>query len=335
MQNDFLTIITQKNIIETTANQLHETNDLIVCDYLNKHFIFDSHGVRELMADQYMDATEQITFNHHPHYVNVGIHKHDFIEMTYVYQGTYQQTVNDKQITMNAGDLFILDTFVVHSMKKIPDDCIAVNLMMRKSYFLDNLLSELADNNVMSAFITSALYKSNLTGNYLMFHNKSNKKVRDYIENIVLELNYKQIGWKEAVNSLIILLFTEIIRQNTTLNYEQDKLQTQNSISIIDVLNYISVNFNDLSLTTCAQHFGIHPNYLTRFLKKYTKKNYTQIIQQFRLEKVMHLLLNTDLSINHIAEQSGFSNPNHFYKLFKKKYQCTPKEYRQRARSST
>ena len=54
------------------------------------------------------------------------------------------------------------------------------------------------------------------------------------------------------------------------------------------------------------------------------------------MKKAASLLLNTSSSINDIAEQVGIDNVNYFYKLFKKAYGCTPREfpeYRERSKS--
>jgi AraC-like DNA-binding protein len=47
-----------------------------------------------------------------------------------------------------------------------------------------------------------------------------------------------------------------------------------------------------------------------------------------RLQKARYLMSNEALTIKQAAYNSGFQNINHFNRLFKEKYNCTPSEYR-------
>jgi YesN/AraC family two-component response regulator len=46
-----------------------------------------------------------------------------------------------------------------------------------------------------------------------------------------------------------------------------------------------------------------------------------------RIKKAVEWIEKTKLSISSIIEKVGFDNLSYFYKLFKKKYGVTPKEY--------
>ena len=46
------------------------------------------------------------------------------------------------------------------------------------------------------------------------------------------------------------------------------------------------------------------------------------------MKKAANLLLQTDDTVEEIAESMGFSNPSQFYRQFKKQFHMTPHEYR-------
>jgi AraC-like DNA-binding protein len=52
------------------------------------------------------------------------------------------------------------------------------------------------------------------------------------------------------------------------------------------------------------------------------------MVQELRLRQAKLLLENTTFQINHIADEVGYTNFNHFYKKFKEQYHVTPAEYR-------
>ncbi|WP_446919660.1 helix-turn-helix transcriptional regulator, partial [Klebsiella pneumoniae] len=49
-----------------------------------------------------------------------------------------------------------------------------------------------------------------------------------------------------------------------------------------------------------------------------------------KLEKARSLLVSTSLSINEISQMCGYPSLQYFYSVFKKEYDVTPKEYRDR-----
>ncbi|ODU61925.1 MAG: hypothetical protein ABT12_00085 [Paludibacter sp. SCN 51-9] len=51
------------------------------------------------------------------------------------------------------------------------------------------------------------------------------------------------------------------------------------------------------------------------------------MIKDYRLQKSLELLKNTDLSVSEIAFEVGFREAGYFGKCFRKKYGQTPTEY--------
>jgi len=78
-----------------------------------------------------------------------------------------------------------------------------------------------------------------------------------------------------------------------------------------------------------ADQLNITPNYLSDMLRNLTGKGTLQHIQDALIEKAKELLSTTELSVSQIAYHFGFEYPQSFNKLFKKKLNLTPLEYRQ------
>ena len=53
---------------------------------------------------------------------------------------------------------------------------------------------------------------------------------------------------------------------------------------------------------------------------------------QVRIQKAVHLLNETDLSVSAIAEACGFSYLNYFCRCFRRSFHSSPGEYRERLR---
>lgn len=77
-----------------------------------------------------------------------------------------------------------------------------------------------------------------------------------------------------------------------------------------------------------ATELNVSPNYLTRLLKTITGKSTQSFIHEKIITLAKEKLSTTELSVNEIAYALGFEHPQSFGKLFKKKTEMTPLEFR-------
>lgn len=98
----------------------------------------------------------------------------------------------------------------------------------------------------------------------------------------------------------------------------------------VQTRQYVQAHFANpqMSLTYVAEAMNISPSYLTKLYKEKYDTSVVSEITRFRLEKAKELLTESKLSINEIAERTGFSNSNVFIKVYKKWEGVTPGEYR-------
>ncbi len=91
---------------------------------------------------------------------------------------------------------------------------------------------------------------------------------------------------------------------------------------------------DDLRLEWLAEKMEIPRNYLSYVINTKSGKNFNGFINEYRVNEAAELLISrTDLTVKDIYFQVGFSNKATFYQAFKKKYHCTPSEYRIRQKS--
>lgn len=83
------------------------------------------------------------------------------------------------------------------------------------------------------------------------------------------------------------------------------------------------------SVQFVAEKMNLSPNYMSDLLRNTTGQNAQQYIQNHLIEKAKELLTTTNFSISEIAYQLGFEYPQSFSKLFKKKTDQSPLEFRQ------
>lgn len=104
---------------------------------------------------------------------------------------------------------------------------------------------------------------------------------------------------------------------------------------IAQVVAYIRRNYaQPLTNRQLAQLVGYHEYYLNRIFTEATGESLHGFLLQERLRRAVYLILNTELELKTVAEQTGFSGYPHFSSYFKQIYGVSPAEFRKRAKNS-
>ena len=286
--------------------------------FLNDHSnIIDYHKI--LMDDQQLSVRKHVRFCEYPK------HKHNYIELMYVYGGKMTHIIDEREITIHEGEILLLNQNTEHSIKFTDENDIIFNFII-KPEFLDFLSTMVEQENEVLNFFFDALYSYDNDSEYLLFKVQDNILIKNYIESIITQLYQPSLNKSLELKLLVGLLLTELMNHPETI-----EVYTENSYEkmvISTILKYVLSHYQNGSLNDLSNKMNI-PNYtISRMIKKVTGKTYKELIQNVRFEKVISFLDNTDLSIERIIEEVGYENASYFYRAFKKKYGMTPNEYR-------
>lgn len=101
------------------------------------------------------------------------------------------------------------------------------------------------------------------------------------------------------------------------------------SFIVKNALKYIEENYKDrLKLADVADSVYVSQWHLSKLLNKYTGQNFSEILNNVRMEQAKKLLENPSLRIGDIAEEVGFLDMAHFSRVFKKQVGVSANEYR-------
>lgn len=281
-------------------------------------YLFESH--------QFMNPGDKIMVSRQERFRIVQPHKHDFIELCYVWSGICCQTVEGKKVVTRQGDVCIFDTQAVHSIEPGGENDILINIMMRPEFFDTAFLSRMTRQGIVAEFLADAVTRSRKKKHYLYFSAHKNSRVQEIMENILLEFYTRDLGMKEIVESYVNILFTELLRILRDDSREKDSVSQE--VQILELLAYIEENYEHCTLPEMGRAFGLHGNYLTALLKEKTGRSFVEHVQEQRLRKARTLLENTDIPVAELISLCGYNNMNFFYKKFKESAGVTPARYR-------
>ena len=114
------------------------------------------------------------------------------------------------------------------------------------------------------------------------------------------------------------------------LDREKDDHPAKNKVTAIVslALNYIEKHyFEDISLNQTAACIGISAGHLGKCFKQDMEVSFNDYLAQYRIERAKELFAKRYFSAAEVASMVGFSDPNYFYKCFKKYVGVPPKTY--------
>lgn len=101
------------------------------------------------------------------------------------------------------------------------------------------------------------------------------------------------------------------------------------------VQDYINDHYKEeIRLSKLADLVGMTSVSFSRFFKLRTGKNLSDFIIDIRLGFATRLLVDSTKSVAEICYECGFNNLSNFNRIFKKKKECSPKEFRDNYRKT-
>jgi YesN/AraC family two-component response regulator len=128
---------------------------------------------------------------------------------------------------------------------------------------------------------------------------------------------------KYESNEFIFSFICTLLRDIETEENENKNMLVQKAIDLMEQ------EFKNLDgIQNVANRLGISQEHFGRLFKAEMNVPPGQYLIKLRIQCAMQELLNTDDSLEKIAEKCGFSNANYLGKVFKKHVGTTPMQYR-------
>lgn len=147
----------------------------------------------------------------------------------------------------------------------------------------------------------------------------------------ILRMIPTERGFYSVMKFFILLYELSLSEDARVLSKNPSPEYTESDYQMKKILDYLNKNLsNPITIDELAQYMGMSLSTLSRFLKKNTNHNFTDFLQEYRINTVVRELNNNEKEcIMDIASRCGFVSPSYFYKIFKKYKGVTPQEYRE------
>jgi len=111
---------------------------------------------------------------------------------------------------------------------------------------------------------------------------------------------------------------------------DEGKMLSSNEKLVKKALDLIQENINDpvFNVGKLTKMLSVSKIKCYRVFKEVLQQSPLDVIIDLRLQKAEYLLRNKSLNISEISYACGFNDPKYFSRLFRKSFDCSPKEYR-------
>lgn len=274
------------------------------------------------------------------HFTNINIRIHccrywklsewEFNNLSFPFWRMYYNTIEGARITFNEEEVNLDESVVVlippytpfsTSLKHSSNESLSGSLIESEIEFMQLRRSGMVDH-LFIHFNLGFQYDRVAPGIY-QFHTHHQLKVLLDEIRISTLVNSTNFGFRQTMQlyQLIIQLVNQIPKD------KRESLKIDNRV--LKVIDYIDQHYaDDISNDTLGKLASMAPNSLLRLFKTSTNFTLQQFLQNKRIEKAIILMHNQGASIDQIADACGFSDRQHFSKVFKRIVSIAPAQYR-------
>ncbi len=240
------------------------------------------------------------------------------LQFFFILNGFVHMQVNSDNYVLNKNDFFFIKPYEFYCCLNSDDSC---------KYFIVEVPLEIIESACPDFRLYTFANRFIRSGN----EDASYNEICSNLASIALN-NFEKPS-DNLLKYRCVLNITEIIIRNflVTLEQENDIVKEKESQQIFSIFHYIEDHYaENFSLSDISKACHFHPQYFSVYFKKKFKTNFTDFLNSFRVNKSISLLNSGKKSILDVALAVGFNNHKTYSSAFKKQYNLTPGQFRQR-----
>lgn len=242
---------------------------------------------------------------------DLNYHTHDYAEILWVESGSGTHIINEQRIQIKAGDVVMIRPRDRHTFSARGKGLTIINLAF-SSDTLDFLMARYPDE-------TATFFNPD---GEMPYGTNVQQHIISRLSNIA-ETTFHLAKSRLLQDSLILTIFRILytsIEKEETYNLPS---WLKNALYDYSAQSKFADGVEEFAFS-CRRN----PDYITRILKQSTGLTLSQTLQKIRMRYAATQLSLTTMPIKEIAQNCGYANLGHFYKVFNQLFGCSPKQYR-------
>ncbi len=255
------------------------------------------------------DVNKNIIVNESVGYESILKHSHAFTEIVFVRNGTALHQIANCSVEIKKGDLFIIETDDVHSIRPLGDS---------EKFKITNVI------------VSKDLLKTPSGISPLRVFNMDKMMYEYQIDRI--EKEYLSEKSNEEILLLLVNNLFNSVKIETLLTEKVKPFAKKHMVADIyidNAIEYVKTHYQSkITLKDIADAVGVYPSYLQKLFHENRSTSVMRFVQRYRLEKSCQLLIESELSIDEICNAVGVGDLKNYYSYFKRYFNVTPQAFR-------
>ncbi len=245
------------------------------------------------------------------HIPKIPLHFHVELEITCCLEGEFTIFQNGRSFDVHEGDIIIIGSNIPHESptESAPKMLLLeVGPMFLKSHF--QLISEICFDNPVIRRGESPLYD----------------ELYPLISEIIAERKKGTVASDLVISGNLYKLCATILMHKQTSSSVVRKKSTMQIEKALELIYYHYAE--DLTIEKAASVTGYGKSVFCKNFKRFTGMSFHAFLNNYRITTACYLLLETDMTVDAVANAVGFKDAKSFSRVFKEITRCPPSQYR-------
>jgi AraC-like DNA-binding protein/mannose-6-phosphate isomerase-like protein (cupin superfamily) len=265
------------------------------------------------------------------------IHRHEFVQIEYIWKGRLKHVINDQVFDVHKGDIFLIPPYVPHRFIDACGESFELVEFEFKPEFINERFSPgAADTSFMDyAYLAPFLVvenqirpRLNLTGNLQL-------EVEAILSEILGEDRERRDDFQLVIKSLLLKLLVLVKRESARAicNDPSGGVFSRHMLALRATVDYLNANYaREISVADAAEMTMVSQTYFRTLFKQMTGKSFTGYLRTLRVARAIELLeKEPGRKVIDVCYDVGYRNVNHFNRIFRQETGLTPMEIRKSA----
>jgi len=234
----------------------------------------------------------------------------------YIMFAGYSSCIDKSYVSGRKSKNIALDEGYLQKMI-LAKDRLAVNAYI-EDLFVNNIAIEQVTSDVIYHLsIKLALALQNIINEFKLTKKNKLKNLAEVIE---------ELFRADELSDIKGIFLLEIIEIMECINIED----SQYTPVVRQILSDVEHNYReDMNLKTLANAYNMNTSYLGQLFQKEVGCSFSQYVTNIKNSKAKDLILKTNMKINDIAKEVGYTDASYFYRKFKQCYGTSPASLRE------
>lgn len=246
-------------------------------------------------------------------------HYHPEYELTYIVNAEGKRLVGDSFESFKTGDLVLLPPNLPHTWITEPEEG-----EMHKAIIIQ------FSKSFIEPFLAFKEFEA--IGSLLM-NSQKGLFFPDFMDTAVMDLIIEMPKSSGVITFTGLLRLLELLANTPSITLASPGYRllkgNENEQRINQILRYVQDNFGqEISLQKAAGLVHLSESAFCKFFKRMSGRTFSDYANEIRISNACRLLIETDLPVSGIAHESGFDSLTYFNRVFRRKKNMSPVEFR-------